>query len=163
MYNKPILKMGFFMIINKKYKGGVSGLLDRLRDIGEPKVYIGVPSSKNARQGATNNATIAAVHELSAPTRGIPARPFLIPTIQNNSQKYVGLMAQGFRSALADGTDPDVIYEKIGLQASSDVKDYIASGSFAPLKQKTIDRKGSSKPLIDTAEMMNSIGYEVRK
>lgn len=72
-------------------------------------------------------------------------------------------MAQGFRNAMADGTDPDVVYEKIGLQASSDVKDYIASGSFTPLKQKTIDRKGSSKPLMDTAEMMNSIGYEVRK
>ena len=150
-------------MIIRQHNGGIAGLIERMRQIGKTQVLIGVPASEAPREGVTNNATIAASHELGAPTRGIPARPFLIPTIQNNSQKYVELMAQGFRNAMADGTDPDVVYEKIGLQASSDVKDYIAAGSFAPLKQKTIDRKGSSKPLIDTAEMMNSIGYEVRK
>jgi hypothetical protein len=31
------------------------------------------------------------------------------------------------------------------------------------LKQSTIDRKGSSKPLIDTGELRNSISYEVKK
>lgn len=150
-------------MIIRQHNGGIAGLIERMRQIGKMQVLIGVPASEAPREGVTNNATIAAVHELGAPTRGIPARPFLIPTIQNNSQKYVELMAQGFRNAMADGTDPDVVYEKIGLQASSDVKDYIVSGSFAPLKQKTIDRKGSSKPLMDTAEMMNSIGCEVRK
>lgn len=162
-------------MIIRQHNGGIAGLIERMRQIGKTQVLIGVPSGnarKKRRKDArtivdntypTNNATIAASHELGAPTRGIPARPFLIPTIQNNSRKYTDLMAQGFRNALADGTDPDVVYEKIGLQASSDVKDYIAAGSFAPLKQKTIDRKGSSKPLMDTAEMMNSIGYEVRK
>jgi len=155
--------MGFFMIIHKKYAGGVQGLLDRIRALGESKVYVGIPSSENARQGATNNATIAAVHELSAPSRGIPARPFLIPTMRNNAEKYTTLMAQGFRNALQDRTKASEVYEKIGLVASNDVKDYIVSGQFVPLKESTIDRKGSSKPLIDTGELRNSISYEVRK
>lgn len=151
------------MIIHKKYAGGVKGLLERIAALGEPKVYIGIPASTNARQGASNNATIAAVHEMGAPSRGIPARPFLIPTIQNNADKYTNLMAQGFKNALQDKEKAAEVYEKIGLVASSDVKDYIASGQFVPLKQSTIDRKGSSKPLIDTSEMRNSISWEVRK
>ena len=151
------------MIIHKKYAGGVKGLLERIAALGEPKVYIGIPSSTNARQGASNNATIAAVHELGGPSRGIPARPFLIPTMQNNAEKYTNLMAQGFRNALQDKEKAAEVYEKIGLVASSDVKDYIASGQFVPLKQSTIDRKGSSKPLISTGEMRNSISYEVKK
>lgn len=151
------------MIIHKKYAGGVAGLLERIAELGKPKVYIGIPSSTNARQGASNNATIAATHEMGAPSRGIPARPFLIPTMQNNADKYVNLMAQGFRNALQDKTKAAEVYEKIGLVASSDVKDYIVSGQFVPLKQSTIDRKGSSKPLIDTGELRNSISYEVRK
>ena len=151
------------MIIHKKYAGGVQGLLERIAALGEPKVYIGIPSIENPRHGATNNATIAAVHELGAPSRGIPARPFLIPTMQNNADKYVRLMAQGFKAALQDKSQADEVYEKIGLVASSDVKDYIVSGQFVPLKQSTIDRKGSSKPLLDTAELRNSISYEIKK
>lgn len=151
------------MIIHKKYAGGVAGLLERIKSLGDPKVYIGVPASTNARQGSSNNATIAATHELGAPSRGIPARPFLIPTMQNNAEKYTNLMAQGFRNALQDKEKAAEVYEKIGLVASSDVKDYIVSGQFVPLKQSTIDRKGSSKPLIDTEEMRSSISYEVRK
>ena len=155
--------MDFFMIISKKHNGGVAGLIERMKSLGEPKVYIGIPASTNARQGSSNNATLAATHELGAPSRGIPARPFLIPTMQNNADKYVRLMAQGFKTALQDKTKADEVYEKIGLVASSDVKDYIVSGQFVPLKQSTIDRKGSSKPLIDTGELRNSISYEVRK
>lgn len=163
------------MIIRKEYNGGLKGFLERFKDIGKPKVYIGVPSGGSrkkrrkdkltiiANKYATNNATILAAHELGAPSRGIPARPVLVPTIQKNSQKYVDLMAQGIKNALANGTDPNVVYEKIGIVASNDVKDYFVSGSFKPLDQKTIDRKGSSKPLVDTGELRSSITYEVRK
>ena len=150
------------MIIKKSYSGGVAGLIARLKDIGKPQVLVGVPASTNPRQGATNNATIAATHELGAPSKNIPARPFLVPVVQGNSQKYVGLMAQGFKNALRDQEKIKRVYEKIGLVISNDVKDYIVSGNFVPLKQSTIDAKGSSKPLINTGELRNSITYEVR-
>ena len=72
-------------------------------------------------------------------------------------------MAQGFSNALKDKEKIAQVYEKIGLVASNDVKEYFVMGDFEPLKQKTIDRKGSSKPLIDTSELRNSITWEVRK
>lgn len=152
------------MIIRRQYGGGVSGLLQRMIDAGKPKVYIGVPSSKNPthKDSGLNMATLLAIHSLGAPSRGIPQRDAIRPPLMQNSRKYTELMAQGFANAFVNATDPREVYEKIGLVASNDVKQYFVEGNFTPLSQKTIDRKGSSKPLIDTGELRNSITWEVR-
>ena len=153
------------MIIRKEYNGGLKGFLERFKDIGKPKVYIGVPASKNSihKDSKINMATLLAIHVLGAPSRGIPQRDPLRPPLINNAQRYTDLMAQGIKNALANGTDPNIVYEKIGIVAVNDVNDYFVNGSFKPLNQKTIDRKGSSKPLIDTEELRGAITYEVRK
>lgn len=153
------------MIIRNEHNGGLKGFLERFRDIGKPKVYIGVPASKNGihKDSKINMATLLALHVLGAPSRGIPQRDPLRPPLIANTQRYTDLMAQGIKNALADGTDPNAVYEKIGIVAVNDVNDYFVSGSFKPLNQKTIDRKGSSKPLIDTEELRGAITYEVRK
>ena len=153
------------MIIRKEYNGGLKGFLERFKDIGKPKVYIGVPASKNSihKDSKINMATLLAIHVLGAPSRGIPQRDPLRPPLIANAQRYTDLMAQGIKNALANGTDPNIVYEKIGIVAVNDVNDYFVNGSFKPLNQKTIDRKGSSKPLIDTEELRGAITYEVRK
>ena len=151
------------MIIRTEHNGGLKGFLERFKEIGKPKVYIGVPASKNGmHEGGINMATLLAIHVLGAPSRGIPQRDPLRPPLIANAQRYTDLMAQGIKNALADGTDPNVVYEKIGIVAVNDVNDYFVNGSFKPLDQKTIDRKGSSKPLIDTEELRGAITYEVR-
>ena len=151
------------MIIRKEYNGGLKGFLERFREIGKPKVYIGVPASKNGmHEGGINMATLLAKHVLGAPSRGIPQRDPLRPPLIANAQRYSDLLALGLKNALSDGTDPKLVYEKIGIVATNDVYDYFVTGNFKPLNQKTIDRKGSSKPLIDTEELRGAITYEVR-
>ena len=151
------------MIIRTEHNGGLKGFLERFREIGKPKVYIGVPASKNGmHEGGINMATLLAIHVLGAPSRGIPQRDPLTPPLIANAQRYSDLLALGLKNALSDGTDPKLVYEKIGIVATNDVYDYFVTGNFKPLNQKTIDRKGSSKPLIDTEELRGSITYEVR-
>ena len=152
------------MIIRKEYNGGLKGFLERFRDIGKPKVYIGVPSSKNPihKDSKVNMATLLALHVYGAPSRGIPQRDPLRPPLIANAQRYSDLLALGLKNALSDGTDPKLVYEKIGIVATNDVKDYFITGNFKALSEKTIKAKGSSKPLIDTGELRNSISYEVR-
>ena len=151
------------MIIKKEYNGGLKGFLDRFREIGKPKVYIGVPASKNGmHDGGINMATLLALHVLGAPSRGIPQRDPLRPPLIANAQRYSDLLALGLKNALSDGTDPKLVYEKIGIVATNDVKDYFITGNFKALSEKTIKAKGSSKPLVDTGELRNSISYEVR-
>ena len=152
------------MIIRNEHNGGLKGFLERFKEIGKPKVYIGVPASKNGmHEGGINMATLLAIHVLGAPSRGIPQRDPLRPPLIANAQRYSDLLALGLKNALADGTDPKIVYEKIGIVATNDVYDYFVTGNFKPLNQKTIDRKGSSKPLIDTEELRGSITYEVRQ
>ena len=151
------------MIIKKEYNGGLKGLLERFREIGKPKVYIGVPASKNGmHEGGINMATLLALHVYGVPTRGIPQRDPLRPPLIANAQRYSDLLAIGLKNALADGTDPKLVYEKIGIVATNDVKDYFVTGNFKALSEKTIKAKGSSKPLIDSEELRGSITYEVR-
>ena len=152
------------MIIQTEHNGGLKGFLERFREIGKPKVYIGVPASKNGmHEGGINMATLLALHVLGAPSRGIPQRDPLRPPLIANAQRYSDLLALGLKNALANGTDPKLVYEKIGIVATNDVKDYFITGNFKALSEKTIKAKGSSKPLIDSGEMRNSISYEVRK
>lgn len=153
------------MIIKKEYNGGLKGLLERFRDIGKPKVYIGVPASKNSihKDSKINMATLFALHVYGVPTRGIPQRDPLRPPLIANAQRYTDLLAIGLKNALSDGTDPKIVYEKIGIVATNDVKDYFITGNFKALSEKTIKAKGSSKPLLDTGELRNSISYEVRQ
>ena len=151
------------MIIRTEHNGGLKGFLERFKEIGKPKVYIGVPASKNGmHEGGINMATLLALHVLGAPSRGIPQRDPLRPPLIANAQRYSDLLALGLKNALSDGTDPKLVYEKIGIVATNDVYDYFVTGNFKPLNQKTIDRKGSSKPLIDTEELRGAISYEVR-
>lgn len=152
------------MIIRTEHNGGLKGFLERFKEIGKPKVYIGVPASKNGmHEGGINMATLLALHVLGAPSRGIPQRDPLRPPLIANAQRYSDLLALGLKNALSDGTDPKLVYEKIGIVATNDVYDYFVTGNFKPLSEKTIKAKGSSKPLIDTEELRGSITYEVRQ
>ena len=152
------------MIIRTEHNGGLKGFLERFREIGKPKVYIGVPASKNGmHEGGINMATLLAIHVLGAPSRGIPQRDPLRPPLIANAQRYSDLLALGLKNALSDGTDPKIVYEKIGIVATNDVYDYFVTGNFKALSEKTIKAKGSSKPLIDSEELRGSITYEVRQ
>lgn len=151
------------MIIKTEHNGGLKGFLERFREIGKPKVYIGVPASKNGmHEGGINMATLLAIHVLGAPSRGIPQRDPLRPPLIANAQRYSDLLALGLKNALANGTDPKIVYEKIGIVATNDVYDYFVTGNFKALSEKTIKAKGSSKPLIDSEELRGAITFEVR-
>jgi hypothetical protein len=66
---------------------------------------------------------------------------------------------------LEKGEDANISMEKIGIFARNIVWQAFDSqgfGKWASLKPKTIKRKGSSKVLVDTAILKNSITYIVK-
>ncbi|MEY0908199.1 hypothetical protein AB7180_15570, partial [Providencia rettgeri] len=50
----------------------------------------------------------------------------------------------------------------VGEKLAGEVKRKIQAGINPPLDPKTVKRKKSSKPLIDTGNLLQSITYEVR-
>ena len=136
---------------------------DQLRDrikAEHSKINVGIPAGKNEADG-TPVALIAAVHEFGSPSNGITERPFLRTTIQENRGKYVQLNRRNLVSVM-NGKMPVIqALGQLGAVAASDVQATIARGGFAPLKAATIKRKGSSKPLIDTGQLRQSITWEI--
>lgn len=130
------------------------------RFVGERIVRVGFPQGKTEADG-TPTALIAAVHEFGSPERGIPERSFLRSGMRENQDKYVRLNKVNLVRILRGQLTVEQALSQLGEMAKGDVQQKIRSGDFAPLKQSTIDRKGSSKPLIDSGQMVQSVTYEL--
>lgn len=166
------------------------------------EVLVGVPEEKTERDdGETlTNAAIAYIQDNGAPEVNIPARPFMIPGINSVKPQLVKeLIGTARRAAKASqpkkGQRPpskaDVAkvieqgLHRVGLTASTGIKNKISEGIPPPLSERTLKaraargRKGASdelqrrargeapsielaKPLEDTGEMRNSVTYAIR-
>lgn len=113
--------------------------------------------------GEISNASLAAIHNFGSPSQGIPARPFMTSVINDGVVRsklrilQVGLLKRIYAGAIA----PKPALMTIGEYMIGAIKDSIRNGSWVSNKDSTIARKGSSKPLIDTAQMINSVAQKV--
>ncbi|HDR0739450.1 hypothetical protein QQW93_06490 [Pasteurella multocida] len=144
----------------------ISGNFNTLKDLAKTlnelvkkDVFVGIPEEANKSledQPSFNMASLAAVLEFG--NDHIPERPFLRQTLNDNREKYVSMFVNLFKK----GVEPEKIYEQLALIAQSDVQENIVRGNWVPNNPKTIKRKGSSKPLIDTGKLRQSIKGIVR-
>ncbi len=121
--------------------------------------YVGIPaeSDESVEDGEEFNlASLAAVLEFG--NERIPSRPFLRQTLAENKEKYTALFIQLFGQGIAI----EQIYQQIALMAQGDVQLNIDKGNWVANAQSTIKRKKSSKPLIDTGRLRQSIVGVVR-
>ena len=123
-------------------------------------VNVGIPTSAKEEDG-TPVAMIAAVQEFGSPERGIPERSFLRSGVKVHGNDFVQLNRRNLAAVLNGTMTFDTALGQLGAFAAGKVKQQIKDATFAPLKQETIDRKGSTKPLIDTGQMWQSITYEL--
>lgn len=142
--------------------GGMKALKKRAQTLDLTSVKVGVPGSLNNPDG-TSLAMIAAVHEFGNPAKGIPERSFLRGSILTNRKKYIAASKKLSFRVLSGDTTATQVYGLLGQAASDDVKQFIREGDFVPNAAATVRRKGSSKPLIDTGQLRQSITYVVEK
>jgi len=132
----------------------------KARMFGGHVVRIGFPAGPTEKDG-TPVAMIAAVHEFGSDERGIPERSFLRSTLSTELAKYIKLNKTNLQRVVNGKIRMRHALELLGQVASGDVKKTIRAGAFTPLSPATIERKGSSAPLIDTGMMVQSVTYEV--
>jgi hypothetical protein len=150
---------------------GLKRLRERMKDCNKG-VLVGVPEGAKAKQrvkkagspdriveSGTALAMVAAVHEFGSPEQGIPERSFLRSGIREGVPKFNRLNEANLRAVVLGSKTADQSLDMLGVVATGEVKRKIRQGPFEPLKQSTIDRKGSSKPLIDTAQLIQGITY----
>lgn len=129
-------------------------LIEQLKSAKEKAVYVGFPAEFDEKvEGAENFnlASLAAVLEFG--NDHIPSRPFLRQTLEENQEKYTALFVQWFDQ----GVPITQIYEQLAIIAQGDVQLNIVRGNWTVNAPSTIKRKKSSKPLIDTGKMRQSV------
>lgn len=129
-------------------------LIEQIKASGEKAVYVGFPAEFNEKVEGSDNfnlASLAAVLEFG--NERIPSRPFLRQTLAENQEKYTALFVKLFES----GISIDQIYKQIALIAQGDVQQNIVNGKWTANAPSTIKRKKSSRPLIDTGKLRQSV------
>lgn len=159
------MKLGISASVLRSNRGALNRFVDRMRRMDDQQVIVGVPRGKqhiDADGHAVDMALIAEVLNYGSASRNIPARPFVEPPINQNMQKYQKLMAREARGILLGRDTLNRALAKAGMVMVADIQDYMVSHTgFKPLAASTIKRKGSSKPLIDTGQLRQSITYKV--
>lgn len=106
-------------------------------------------------------AYVATIHEFG--TARIPARPFMRPAVADNGQQWLDQLADGAKASLAGGPAPAAVLELVAMGAAGNVAEKIVAVTSPALSPMTVKRKGSSKPLIDTGQMLQSVTGKVEK
>lgn len=91
--------------------------------------------------------------------RGIPARPFMSTSWDENVQKAYTLLDKLYDKVLQEKTNVKQALALVGEWFSDKVKKKIREIDLPPNAPSTIAKKGSSKPLIDTGQMINSVTH----
>lgn len=140
---------------------GADSLMRKLEEIakkmGGGEVAVGFMENATYPDG-TPVAAVAYWNEFGKP--GQPARPFFRQMIASESPKWAYKMS---KLAKATGYDGDKVLALMGEDVKGSLQQSINDFQTPGLAASTIVQKGFAKPLIDTAHMLNSISYEVKK
>lgn len=131
-----------------------------LAELADKEVRIGFQHGEASEDDGTDICDIAAWNELG--TEHIPSRPFLRKSVDENEGK-INQFLQAEARSLASGKTAEMLLNEIGDFQKSLVQEKITEGSFTPNAESTIRRKGSSKPLIDTGRMRQSVNYVIKR
>ena len=124
---------------------------------------VGIPSdSEPEKDSDIPLATIAYINEKGSTVNKIPPRPFMRQTRERaergNFPKFMRKLLKGLSSG---SVTAEKAINRLGADYEGRMKDIFIHGSFVENAESTKRRKKSSKPLIDTRHLNQSIKYKV--
>jgi hypothetical protein len=149
-------------------------LYKRALEMRAVKAHVGVLASKGGSSphegSALTLAELAAVHEFGTGDGHVPERSFIRSTFfVRVSDKLRTVVAAITRAILEKDMEVRRGIGQLGAWGASEVKNTITQNeadgygpyTYPPLADSTIARKGSSKPLVDTRQLVNAITWEI--
>ena len=131
-----------------------------LKELADKEVRIGFQHGKATEENGTDVCDVAAWNELG--TVNMPSRPFLRKSVDENEGK-INSFLQSKKKDLVRGVSAEQILKEIGIFQKDLIQEKITEGNFAPNAESTVRQKGSSKPLIDSGRMRQSVNYVIQK
>lgn len=118
---------------------------------------IGQPAAAD-RDGITTNAELAAVHEFGSRDGQIPERSFIRATFREQRQRFEEMLGRQAHGIITMKLGAEQALGQLAAFGAGAIKSYITRGSnLLPLAPVTVASKGSSRPLVDTGQLVNSI------
>ncbi|MBR8380685.1 MULTISPECIES: hypothetical protein [Burkholderia] len=147
-------------------------VLKSIAGLVKQEVLVGVPDSTAGRKDdgePLSNAEIGYIQETGSPANNIPARPHLVPGVQDARPKFEPQLQKGVEAAL-DG-DLEQVQRRLnmaGIAAQNSVRAKVNSNIAPQLAESTLEarrRRGVTREntLVDTGQYRNSITYVIRK
>ncbi len=175
-----------------KMRENLSQIHKAVATLTEQDVFIGVPEDKDARknEGATgiSNAYLSYIHNTGVPEKNIPARPSLLPGIEDTKADTVELLKGAAKQALEGNENAvETAFNKIGLLGQNAVRARFSNNEWPPLQEATLDarkktgesenkkgekiaqyaksrrERGAINPLMDTLQLLKAHTYVIRK
>jgi phage gpG-like protein len=145
-------------------------LVKKVGRLKDAHVKVGVLASAGgaamAGDGDITLVELAAIHEFGSPAAGIPERSFIRSTFRRGDvvEAMNKLLTANARAIIGDKMSVSTALERLGAWGSAAVKGTIRERlTEGPEDQSnkpaTIARKGSSTPLVDHGQLINSITY----
>lgn len=140
-----------------------------IKEIESTSVEVGFFSNSRYANG-TPVALVAATNEYGSLKQGIPPRPFMRPAHEQNKE----LFAKAIASAVKNAKDGKATFKQgmglFGEVAVGKVQEAIKQVVEPPLAPSTLANRArrhskglfSSKPLVDSGIMFQSVNYEVK-
>jgi hypothetical protein len=110
--------------------------------------------------GSIDLVDIAVIHEYGSEANNIPARPFMQMTLDKSHKEARDILATMYKKVLKGHTTAREALSIVGEWYTGMIKHTLVTGAFIPLKPATIAAKKSSRPLIDTGQLRNSVTHK---
>lgn len=129
-----------------------------LRKLANASIKIGIQADSGSYPDGTSVLDVAIWNEYG--TSRIPSRPFIRQCYALHSEQAFALLKKAVQQ-VSGGVQPSVALGQVGLWYEAKMKRVLRTFAWQPNAPQTLKRKKSSKPLIDTGQLVNSIRYEV--
>jgi phage gpG-like protein len=127
----------------------------------QPHVAVGILQDEE-REDGFSMVDLAMVHEYGSQARNIPPRSFIRSTCDAKRKEHLELIRKFQWKILLGRITAQQALTQLGEVVSKDMVKTINNGIEPRLEARTVKRKGSSKPLIDTGRLKGSLTHEIR-
>ena len=128
------------------------------------RLTVGIHAAEGALvEGSLTVAQIMTVHEFGSADGKIPMRSWLRGWFDESQEQMSGLVRDLTRAIARGKLKAKTALARLGSIAVAELQARWARtpGDWAPLADRTIARKKSSKPLIDTGQSRTSVTYQI--
>lgn len=130
-------------------------------------VKVGILGSKGGGKSEGGSdltvAGVAIIHEFGSDDGKITERSFIRRTLLLREREIAAMQARLTAQVVEGNLSLDRALELLGAYVAGEVKKLIAEGDPIPppLAESTVERKGSTRPLVDKGQLVNTVSFEV--